>query len=197
MVSKAIESAQEKIEGFNFDSRKHILEYDDVLNHQRNIIYKKRKEILSADDEFIRRRLDEIYEVQGMDKEELKKKEKEMGENFIKAQKMLMLQAIDMHWMGHLEAIDYIKSSIRLRAYGQRDPLVEYKNEASRMFKQLEAMIDQTIAQMATKIGMQVQQSVKSETQNTKQIKNHSNKVGRNDPCPCGSGKKYKRCHGA
>ncbi|MBU2263172.1 preprotein translocase subunit SecA [Patescibacteria group bacterium] len=194
MISRAIESAQGKIEGFNFDARKHVLQYDDVLNHQRNIIYKRRRSILAGDNEFIKESLYKIYEGQEMDIVELEKRRKELGdENFFKAQRMLMLQAIDMHWMEHLEIIDYMRSSVRLRAYGQRDPLVEYKNEALRMFRQLEGVINHTITAMALRIGI----STKHEARNPKQIQNTGqHKVGRNDPCPCGSGKKYKKCCG-
>ncbi|MBU2109927.1 preprotein translocase subunit SecA [Patescibacteria group bacterium] len=194
MISRAIESAQGKIEGFNFDARKHVLQYDDVLNHQRNIIYKRRRSILAGDNEFIKESLYKIYEGQEIDIVELEKRREELGdENFFKAQRMLMLQAIDMHWMEHLEIIDYMRSSVRLRAYGQRDPLVEYKNEALRMFRQLEGVINHTITAMALRIGI----STKHEARNPKQIQNTGqHKVGRNDPCPCGSGKKYKKCCG-
>ncbi len=198
MISRAIESAQAKIEGFNFDARKHILEYDDVLNHQRNIIYKRRKEILSGSDDFIKEKFREICGKEDIKEEDLKKKEEELGsENFIRAQKMLMLQAIDMHWMEHLEVLEYLRSSVRLRVYGQRDPLVEYKNEALRMFRQLEEGINHTIAAMALRVGIQ------SAVQDVRHsVANKTNKIGRNDPCPCGAKKpdghsiKYKHCHG-
>ncbi len=192
MISRAIESAQSKIEGFNFDARKHLLEYDDVLNHQRNIIYKRRKEILSGDDDFVKEKFREICEKEGVNAEDLNKKEEELGsENFARAGKMLMLQAIDMHWMEHLEVLEYLRSSVRLRAYGQRDPLVEYKNEGMRMFRQLEEGINRTLSVMALRIGVQ---PVRQKSENVGLP--ISNKPGRNDPCPCGSGKKYKKCHG-
>ncbi|HDH04027.1 MAG TPA: preprotein translocase subunit SecA, partial [Candidatus Campbellbacteria bacterium] len=149
MVSKAIESAQAKIEGFNFDSRKHLLEYDDVLNHQRNIIYKRRREILFGDDEHIMEALKKILSAEGGSAsggDELEKKKKEMGdEAFFRAERMLILQAIDMLWVEHLEIMDYMRSSVGLRAYGQRDPLIEYKNEGLKMFRQLEGSINETI----------------------------------------------------
>ncbi|MBU3925701.1 preprotein translocase subunit SecA, partial [Patescibacteria group bacterium] len=194
MVSRAIESAQEKIEGFNFDARKHILDYDDVMNHQRNIIYKRRREILSGDNNYIKENLYKIYEEHGIAVDDLEKRKEELGdENFFKAQRALMLQAIDLHWMQHLEVIDYLRSSVRLRAYGQRDPLVEYKNEALRMFRQLEHTINNTIINMALRIGVQsVQQNVEHRVSNS----NKRARIGRNDPCPCGSGKKYKKCCG-
>jgi len=190
LVSNAIESAQSKIEGFNFDSRKHLLDYDDVMNHQRKIIYERRRKILFGDDNYIIEELKKIIEPS-----ELGKKIKEIGEeNFFRTMRVLMLQVIDMLWLGHLEAMDYMRSSVRLRAYGQRDPLVEYKNEGLRMFRQMESAINHTIAEMVLKIGVQGDEK---QIRNSKlEIRNSSNKVGRNDPCPCGSGKKYKKCHG-
>ncbi|MBI4691972.1 MAG: preprotein translocase subunit SecA [Candidatus Terrybacteria bacterium] len=194
LVSSAIESAQSKIEGFNFDTRKHLLEYDDVLNHQRKIIYDRRRKILFGEDNYVWEELIKIIAP-----EELEKKRKEMGdEKFFTAERMLMLQAIDMVWVEHLEAMDYMRSSVRLRAYGQRDPLVEYKNEGLRMFRQLEGSINRIIAEMAMKVG-----STNIEARSTKQSalggqnsNNQNSKIGRNDPCFCGSGKKYKKCHG-
>jgi preprotein translocase subunit SecA len=162
MVSSAIEAAQSKIEGFNFDTRKHLLEYDDVMNHQRKIIYERRRKILFGDE----------------------------------PNRLLTLQVMDMFWVDHLEMMDYMRSSVRLRAYGQRDPLVEYKNEGLRMFRQMEESIKRTIAEMVMKMGAMVS-NPKPQIPNPKQIQNlNEQKTGRNDPCPCGSGKKYKRCHG-
>ncbi|MFA4890587.1 MAG: SEC-C metal-binding domain-containing protein, partial [Candidatus Paceibacterota bacterium] len=180
LVSKAIESAQEKIEGFNFDARKHLLEYDDVMNHQRKIIYERRKKILFDKDSFIKEELEKIIP------EKIESIPPEMGRS-------LMLQAIDRVWVDHLEMMDYMRSSVRLRAYGQRDPLVEYKNEGLRMFRQLESAINNLIAEMAEKIGSQP--SVVS-SQNVRHSVSNKNVVGRNDSCPCGSGKKYKKCCG-
>jgi len=162
MVSSAIEAAQSKIEGFNFDTRKHLLEYDDVMNHQRKIIYERRRKILFGDE----------------------------------PNRLLTLQVMDMFWVDHLEMMDYMRSSVRLRAYGQRDPLVEYKNEGLRMFRQMEESIKRTIAEMVMKMGAMVS-NPKPQILNPKQIQNlNEQKTGRNDPCPCGSGKKYKKCHG-
>ncbi|MBU1159966.1 SEC-C domain-containing protein, partial [Patescibacteria group bacterium] len=202
MITRAIESAQGKIEGFNFDARKHVLEYDDVLNHQRNIIYKRRKNILWSDHNFIKESLGELFSnAQGFYPEEeinkfkteAQKRREEFGdEKFYQGIRILMLQATDMHWMQHLEVLDYLRSSVRLRAYGQRDPLVEYKNEAIRMFRELENSINNTIINMAGRMGMQA--NPKPQVSNPKQNENSSNKVGRNDPCPCGSGKKFKKC---
>lgn len=197
MVSRAIESAQGKIEGFNFDARKHVLEYDDVMNHQRNIIYKRRRNILSEDNDYIKEALHKICEERKIDIAEIEKRREELGdENFFRAQRALMLQAIDMHWMEHLEIIDYLRSSVRLRAYGQRDPLVEYKNEALRMFRQLEGVINHTIATMAARVGVQpAVQNIRNVSHSVAHAR-IDEKTGRNSPCPCGSGKKYKKCCG-
>lgn len=197
MISRSIESAQTKIEGMNFDSRKHLLEYDDVMSYQRNIIYDRRKKLLFGDDEYAKEQIYKICEEGGVSTEDLDKKQKEMGEwEFVNVEKLLMLQAIDMFWVDHLEMMDYMRSSVRLRAYGQRDPLVEYKNEGLKMFRQLEGNINHTVAQMALKVG-----STNIEARNPKQIINSNSQnpksgVGRNDPCVCGSGKKYKKCCG-
>jgi preprotein translocase subunit SecA len=180
LVSKAIESAQEKIEGFNFDARKHLLEYDDVMNHQRKIIYERRKKILFGDENFIKEELGKIIP------EKIESIPLETGRS-------MMLQAIDRVWVDHLEMMDYMRSSVRLRAYGQRDPLVEYKNEGLRMFRQLESAINNLIAEMANNIGSQ---SPAVSSQIVKHSVSNKSAVGRNELCPCGSGKKYKKCCG-
>ena len=210
MLSKAIESAQSKIEGFNFDARKHLLEYDDVLNHQRKIIYERRKKILYGENNFVLEELKSIFAGDMEKIEALEKRRVELGEDkFFHSQRMLMLQAIDMLWVEHLEAMDYMRSSVRLRAYGQKDPLVEYKNEGRGLFIRMEAAIDNAIAEMALKVGGQM-----TEPKNEPVLEVHNSgpmignvsanlasssakkEAGRNDPCPCGSGKKYKKCHG-
>ncbi|KKT60360.1 preprotein translocase subunit SecA [Candidatus Giovannonibacteria bacterium RIFCSPLOWO2_12_FULL_44_25] len=271
MVSGAIESAQGKIEGFNFDTRKHVLEYDDVMNKQRTAIYARRKKILFAEskeieDEALKLLEDvlskivtahtagpenewnrkEIFEnlvsLVGGDgdstslRERVEKTESregltELAKNYAKdafakkkegiaarlpdwqgfagALRMVMLQAIDALWMEHLEAMEYMRSSVRLRAYGQKDPLVEYKNEGAKMFQQLEGHINTYIANLIFKITPATQPHNVSRQPNVKHPMSDKNsfgrhaergngqaQLGRNDPCPCGSGKKYKRCHG-
>jgi len=192
MVSSAIEAAQSKIEGFNFDTRKHLLEYDDVMNHQRKIIYERRKKILFGDNDYL---LEELKKIIG--EPELEKKRQEIGEeNFFKTARFLMLQIIDMFWVDHLEMMDYMRSSVRLRAYGQRDPLVEYKNEGLRMFRQMEDSIKRTLAEMVLRMGPQIAASQKKQIDMPTGAPRSGAQVGRNDPCPCGSGKKYKKCHG-
>ncbi|HEY4521925.1 MAG TPA: SEC-C metal-binding domain-containing protein, partial [Candidatus Paceibacterota bacterium] len=165
MVSRAIEGAQAKIEGFNFDSRKHVLEYDDVMNKQRHAIYKKRHNILFSDEEVQKR--------------------------------MLKLRVIDLLWMEHIEAMEYMRSSVNLRAYGQRDPLIEYKNEGARMFKTLLENIDMETENMISKMNEQPQTTAQNYQTSPKLHLPNSSNINRNDPCPCGSGKKYKKCHGA
>ncbi|MEK7598618.1 MAG: preprotein translocase subunit SecA [Patescibacteria group bacterium] len=287
IISRTIENAQQKIEGFNFDIRKHVLDYDDVMNKQREVIYKKRKELLQKDnvknelfedikeeiermisfhavgeegewnvkeifenfkgiipvDESVLIRLDKIRNdkrensvekigslteyLLGLAKEAYNKKEQEIGaEQMRQIEKAIMLQTIDMAWMNHLDEIDYLREGIGLRGYGQRDPLIEYKREAFSMFSGLMENVRSSIVHTIFRINV-VQPGVreaapknlkysgpteveqfssyakasadkgadeKSETNQQPFI--NKDKVGRNDPCPCGSGKKYKKCHG-
>ena len=186
LVSKAIESAQEKIEGFNFDARKHVLEYDDVMNKQRKAIYDRRKKILFASADGIKEIAKENL-AEGASEEILKGKEPDLL-------RQLLLQTIDLLWIEHLEAMEYMRSSVRLRAYGQRDPLIEYKNEAIQLFRQLEASIKLQFSHLAEHSN--VQHPMMHNAEPVKHSMFDKKKVGRNDPCPCGSGKKYKRCHG-
>jgi len=139
VISKSLETAQTKIEGFNFDSRKNILEYDDVLNHQRKIVYERRRKILLGTDLEVDEKLAEMI----ADNEDAKKlaEEKKTAvpeKDFYAILRRIMLQSIDMFWVDHLELMDYSRSSVNLRAYGQRDPLVEYKREGLRLFKEME-----------------------------------------------------------
>lgn len=193
LVSGAIESAQGKVEGFNFDARKHLLEYDDVLNKHREVMYKKRKEVLEKfQGSKLKDQILEIIENAGHSKEEYEKKEQELGqENMRQAEKYVYLRVIDSLWIEHLENMEQLRDSVRLRAYGQQDPLVEYKNEGHKMFKGLLEHIDVLIAQSI--FGVQITPQVKAPSQ---VVVSNEPKVGRNDPCPCGSGKKYKKCHG-
>ncbi|MFW5853574.1 MAG: preprotein translocase subunit SecA [Patescibacteria group bacterium] len=201
MVSRAIESAQEKIEGMNFDTRKHLLEYDDLVNHQRITMYGRRRNILLGDEDTVWRFTDKAMEILNLTAEEKSQWRNQMdklietgGREVVTAGlRRLILQIMDMLWMDHLEAIDYTKSSVRLRAYGQRDPLVEFKREGLRLFKEMEqSMFDQVI-KMAPRLSLQKPPPVE-----TIKISNQSQtKVGRNDPCPCGAinpetGKVYK-----
>jgi preprotein translocase subunit SecA len=301
MISKSIEQAQKKVEGNNFDIRKHLVEYDDVMNKQRETIYRKRREILdgadtkemvmsaikkeisevvnfhTSSDEEKDWDLKEIYQAVGsifplgepvqINLEQIKKEagnsqEDKMSRDKIvgyleklavtaynqfeekinrlpnpqpeilpmrQIEKGMLLRIIDTLWIEHLETMQYLRTGIGLRGYGQRDPLAEYKREALKLFKELLATIDKQVAFSIFKIGLVAPQEIASEKQPQniklsgaskesayhspmeadggikerqadKIIKDSSHfegkKVGRNDPCPCGSGKKFKQCHG-
>lgn len=218
-VSKSIEAAQSKIEGLNFDARKHILEYDDVLSHQRSIIYERRRKILMGDSSYVEELLDrQLSEasasLEGDNTGEVRmlldKKRKELGEeDFHKSLRLLAVQLIDMLWVDHLEQMDYMRSSVRLRAYGQRDPLIEYKREALNLFRDLEGSIGGMLIKLIPSIGGRAVAENKFEVKEVHESarivdganegSDHPDKadraeVGRNELCPCGSGKKYKKC---
>jgi preprotein translocase subunit SecA len=252
LVSKAIESAQAKIEGYNFDIRKHVLEYDDVLNKQRETIYKKRREVLKKKNlkseilDMIRNEIEKIVQLHCQDsvescnykeiseiaksifpvsdnlepklknldtpeeisdyliklaQEAYQQKEKELkAENMRQVEKFVLLRSIDTLWMDHLDNMDHLRDSVRLRAYGQKDPLVEYKNEGIRLFQQLLNSIESMVVNTIYKVALAPIET-NAIANETKQFRGSSDiagskKVGRNDPCPCGSGKKFKKCHG-
>jgi preprotein translocase subunit SecA len=192
ILSGAIESAQEKIEGFNFDARHNLLEYDDVLNRHREIIYKKRKEYLESEN--LKERVLEMFSKAGLSEVDYIRKEEELGiENMRQMEKAVCLRVLDMLWQEHLSYMDHIRDSVRLRAYGGRDPLVEYKNEGHKAFGILLSTIDANIAENILKAGIQVD---KKPIPQSHTIESGKREIGRNDLCPCGSGKKYKKCHG-
>jgi len=214
LITKSLETAQTKIEGFNFDARKHVLEYDDVLNYQRKLVYERRRAVLLGDNKTVRAKLDEIIntsESAGEIGKIVEDKIKIIGEaEFYRIAKILLLQSIDMFWVDHLEIMDYTRSSVNLRAYGQRDPLVEYKKEGLRLFKEMNDAVNDQVLKILPNIGAG---AYAREEQELKETQKHmklagggeeqpavaprtEDKVGRNDPCPCGSGKKYKKCHG-
>ncbi len=221
LITRSLESAQEKIEGLNFDARKHILEYDDVLNFQRKTFYERRRNILAGDNKTVIDYLDKISENALLEiKEAIEKKRKELGEeNFVKAFRELCLQTFDMFWVDHLEIMDYLRGSVNLRAYGQRDPLVEYKKEGLKLFKEMEESIESTILGTITRVNesaLNVDLAAQKEVENqalkitgVTESGNSSNpasdphkNIGRNDLCWCGAKKsdgtpiKYKHCHG-
>src|SRR3989339_80972 len=232
MITRSLESAQEKIEGFNFDSRKHVLQYDDILNYQRKIVYERRRKILFGTDKEIEDILEgiieEVYSTSSEEAVELfgtreslgliiKEKRGLLGDiEFFDVMRRLMLQTIDMLWVEHLEVMDYLRSSVNLRAYGQRDPLVEYKREGLNMFKEMQWVINEKILHFIPSMGagafvreqqqlQAIHEQAKSitekagsegEAQVQKPIVNQGEKLGRNDLCSCGSGKKYKKCCG-
>ena len=195
LVSRAIEEAQSRIEGNNFDLRKHVLEYDDVMNKHREAIYRKRREILDKSQKGnLSSLILEIVKKAGYSKEDYDKKEKEVGvENMRQIEKLISLRVLDMSWMNHLDNMEHMRDSVRLRAYGQRDPLVEYKREGHKMFKNLLSDIELTIANTIFKAKIAPASAVSQQTRRHESASG-KNKVGRNDPCPCGSGRKWKRC---
>ncbi|MFA6270163.1 MAG: preprotein translocase subunit SecA [Candidatus Paceibacterota bacterium] len=212
LITRSLESAQEKIEGLNFDARKHVLEYDDVLNFQRKTFYERRRNILVDDKEKVLDYLEKIL-VNALPeiKEAVTKKRLDLGEeNFIKAFRELSLQTFDMFWVDHLEMMDYLRGSVNLRAYGQRDPLVEYKKEGLKLFKEMEESIENAILGTITKVDESVvnisaqkeieNQALKitgmTDSENASDTPSEHLNIGRNDLCWCGSGKKFKKCHG-
>jgi preprotein translocase subunit SecA len=272
LVTKAIENAQKRVEAHNFEIRKHLLEYDNVMNQQREVIYSQRREVLAGEDlkdsmaEVIEEQVegmvdlyadekvhpedwdlkglrDGIYqqfsfrwtapsaEEDGLNREHLKelvlqkvkeiyqKKEEEFGEATLRyLEKVIMLQSIDHHWKDHLLAIDQLKEGIGLRGYGQKDPRIEYQKEAYQMFLEMLDRIKQDTIEKLFAIQIAKEQEVKEMKVERKQtfilsrgeaaqgrggetedgkgvtVRREGKKVGRNDPCPCGSGKKYKKC---
>ncbi|MEK7650683.1 MAG: preprotein translocase subunit SecA [Patescibacteria group bacterium] len=189
MVSRAIESAQGKIEGLNFDVRKHLLDYDNVLNHQRTTIYQRRANLLFGNaesvDEWLAQLADQNLDLSVEEKDQLRRG---------------TLQIIDLNWLEHLEAMEAMRSSVSLRAYGQRDPLVEYKREGLGMFKLMEANILEEIRRLlpSLKTGFKDISPLPTFsinlTPNQATSLSAKSELNRNDPCPCGSGKKYKKC---
>lgn len=225
IISRQLESAQRKIEGMHFDARRDTLQYDDVLNQQRTKIYNRRKGILLGEPDDIEIELNLFLATATEDeKEAVRQKRNIFRENaknngfseedaekpFLFTARNIMLQTIDLFWVDHLEMMEYLRSSVSLRAYGQRDPLVEYKTEGLRMFKDMEFAISNEIIRLLQAVSGEIainsqMQTVNLRADNTldnkddiKKAQAHTgeDKVGRNDLCPCGSGKKYKKCHG-
>ncbi len=224
MISRSLESAQEKIEGFNFDARKHVLEFDDVINHQRTTIYGQRRTILLGSLDDVQAELDLMVLGDAGAEAVIKEKIAQFGrEAFLNAARIVLLQTIDMYWVEHLEVMDYTRSSVNLRAYGQRDPLVEYKKEGLRLYKEMQAAMHGQFIRILPNIvpvmaqGAQTGAQAPKSAGSLKVLKNiqadaqvitsgdgsdkaaaaaAAHEPGRNDPCPCGSGKKYKKCHG-
>jgi preprotein translocase subunit SecA len=196
LISKAIESAQSKIEGMNFDVRKHVLEYDDVMNKHREVFYRKRREVLEkAQENNLKPTMLEIIKKAGFKDEDYEKKEREIGSSDMRqVEKYVYIRILDMLWTEHLEDMEYLRDSVGLRAYGQRDPLVEYKREGHKMFKELLEAADSMIANSVFQAGIKPAQ--KKEEQVQAHQFSGNKKVGRNKLCPCGSGKKFKHCHG-
>jgi preprotein translocase subunit SecA len=279
IVSRSIESAQRKVEARNFDVRKQLLEYDDVSNDQRKVIYQQRNEILEASDlneqitnlrgstltDVVRtfvpaESVEEQWDLNALEKtlreewhldvplkakveqstaisdEDIveltvqagneafaEKLEKVGSEQFLPFQRMILLQSIDQHWREHLAALDYLRQGIHLRGYAQKNPKQEYKREAFELFSQLLDVVKMDVTRILMTVRIQTQEQVVEAAEAIEEraeaignlIYTHPSedgsvvqesdtavalsdlpKVGRNDPCPCGSGKKYKHCHG-
>jgi preprotein translocase subunit SecA len=270
MISKAIENAQKRVEGHNFDIRKQLLEYDDVMNKQRETIYALRREVLGNDDlhglvlDYCEDVVEEVVEaatggsrhaaewdyetlasgllhtfalkVDVGEESELKEledaealmqrlvelvhqayagREEEIGtETLRQLEKIILLHTIDTHWKDHLYAIDQLKEGIGLRGYGQQDPLREYKREGFEMFADMIERIKEDAVGQLFHIQVTREEEIAELDQQARQeqefVLSHGGsgenvkrkpvvkekKIGRNDPCPCGSGKKYKKCCG-
>ena len=258
LISRAIEQAQVKVEGFHFDARKRLVEFDDVANQQRDIVYKLRKRILESDDlkeEVIGKLKGQTERIAALDvdhaialaeiipfddvslkgikaeiekhedKQEFlegvlmdvyEKREKDLGKDTMRGiEKYAYLGAIDHLWMDHIDHIDDLREGVSLRGYGQRDPLIEFKNEAYQLFETLIDKIDHELGHRIFRIGVatphtEIPLNLAKENVDTKDKtglsggadqavksgeKAFQKKLGRNDPCWCGSGKKWKHCH--
>ena len=206
-ISRTLESAQAKIEGFHFDSRKNTLEYDDVMNRQRKTIYARRQKMLFSDAEEIKHILNEISADREGAATVIAEKIAKVGEsNFYETVRRIALYTTDTLWMEHIEAMDYLRSSVNLRAYGQREPIIEYKKEGLKMFRDMETQFKEQVLSLIENMNVENAQPVAQAPTEPKPIfienKTEQNdfsdtsEVGRNDLCPCGSGKKYKKCHG-
>ncbi|TSC83609.1 MAG: preprotein translocase subunit SecA [Parcubacteria group bacterium Gr01-1014_17] len=198
LINRSLEAAQTKIEGFNFDARKHVLQYDDVLNHQRNIVYGRRRAMLTGDNNKVEEYLAEISADDSVAEKMITEKRQALGTEFIPALRRLVLQAVDFFWVEHLETMDHLRGSVGLRAYGQRDPLVEYRTEGMRLFKGMQASIGEHILRALQGMGLSSAEAHGSHVN----VSIEKQKVGRNDPCFCGAKKsdgtpiKFKHCHG-
>jgi len=255
MITRAIENAQKKVESRNFNIRKNVLEYDDVINQQREVIYGERRKVLfgqdlkptiiSMIDDVIDQVVDSfagevkysddwdlpglltyiernilpkvdfaVDDLKGMTRHDMKEflrerayqlyeeREAELGpETMRELEKALMLNIIDQKWMDHIDAMDQLRNGISLRAYGQKDPLIEYKFEAYDAFQSMIYSIKEDVVRYIFRVKMVQQREERKTFENQgdeverKPIRVEK-KVGRNDPCPCGSGKKYKKCCG-
>ena len=196
MLSKRIEEAQTKIEGMHFDTRKHLLDYDSVMNKQREVIYKKRVDILKMDDGQLHAYILDLA-VRGNASEKYQEREKENGvDAMVRAGRFLALRTIDFFWQEHLELMDNVRDSVRLRAYGQQDPLVEYKNEANKQFRILLDTVEANILQNLLTVTINKNVTTSAPKEESKKPAQDFGKIDRNAPCPCGSGKKYKKCCG-
>ncbi|MGI6425004.1 MAG: preprotein translocase subunit SecA [Tepidanaerobacteraceae bacterium] len=260
LITKSIENAQKKVEARNFDIRKHVLEYDDVMNTQREVMYSQRRSVLENDNlkddvmEMITQVIDRLLDIyagkeihpeewdlkglsdyladifqisvnfdsdrlEEMSREDVKealikraheayeKKEEELGgETLRDLERYIMLKTVDQKWMDHIDAMAQLREGIGLRAYGQRDPVIEYKFEGYEMFQDMVKSIQEDTLRYLFRVRVKVAPEERQQkTYNVSYSHNEDakpqpikkqRKIGRNDPCPCGSGKKYKKCCG-
>ncbi|HLR81469.1 MAG TPA: preprotein translocase subunit SecA [Bacillota bacterium] len=263
MVSRAVESAQKRVEGNNFDARKTVLSYDDVLREQREIIYKQRLQVIETEDglrdiienmilstvqrvvhahtqdedeelwnvdtivEFVHGNLLpaedlSVRDLKGKDPEEMielimdkvkfrydEKSEELSPEQMQEFEKVILLRTVDTKWMDHIDQMDQLRQGIHLRAYGQNDPLREYQMEGFAMFEAMIENIEEEVARYIMKANIRENLQREEVVKNTQAVSGgqdqkkkkrrpyvRKHNIGRNDPCPCGSGKKYKNCHG-
>jgi preprotein translocase subunit SecA len=210
-ISNTLENAQAKIEGFHFDARKHTLEYDNVMNHQRKVIYERRRIMLSGNYDEIQDFLNSIYITYPRLEEIVKQKKAALGDAlFFETIRRIALYTTDTLWVEHLETMEYTRSSVNLRAYGQREPLIEYKKEGLNLFREMEVNFKEKVFSLINTINAGIKENDQNETieekpelilsssdgsDNPGTIRREVKKLGRNDPCSCGSGKKYKNCH--
>ncbi len=264
MISKSIENAQKRVEGNNFAARKHVLEYDDVMNRQRELIYAQRNKVLDGEElkpsimgmleECVNDAVDfycpaandkadwnvaglkdkfkgwltfdeDFADINSLDAEEMKEtlidratklyeiRENEMGEELMRdLERKVLLYSVDSKWMDHIDAMDELKRGIGLRAYGQQQPIVAYRNESFDMFEEMRISIREDTVRLALTVRVKSEEDTKREqtvkvtsetssssdgTLKKEPVRNKDKKVGPNDPCPCGSGKKYKKCCGS
>ena len=250
LITKSLERAQQKVEANNYDIRKQILKFDDILNDQRKIIYQNRKEILTTkdqskivnemiddyideliaicipakkyshewDSELLRSSLEETFKINlpisnwfeedSVDEEEIVKRVKDQVNQKLKdkknkyseelfefAEKRVMLFQLDKDWREHLAAMDMLRGSVNLRAMGGKDPFFEYKNESFNYFDEM--LSNQNERVLKTLFGLELISENKDSIKDKQPNRIITKKIGRNDPCPCGSGKKYKVCHGS
>src|SRR3990167_3681047 len=212
-IGRTLEGAQAKIEGFHFDARKHTLEYDDVMNHQRKVVYERRQKMMRSKKEEIEILLQNITEGKEESDKVVEEKRTKLGDEvFFETVRRIALYTTDALWMEHLEAMDYLRSSVNLRAYGQREPIVEYKKDGLAMFKEMEEAFKEQVFSLVSSINTENVKNVPEEDNSPKEVllTSHSEpkefsdtkrEVGRNDPCPCGAinpatGEvyKYKKC---
>jgi preprotein translocase subunit SecA len=163
-ISRQLQKAQEKVEGFHFDSRKSTLDYDNVLSYQRDTVYKRRQKILFKDEDYLKELFDRILQVKDEYQEAILAKQQQVSEElFTEAFRKICLFVNDALWMQHLQVMDYTRSSVTLRAYGQREPLVEYKKEGLRLFNEMQASFDERVAEMMSRIDVKAMNASQEE----------------------------------